>query len=141
MLAGSFSFRMTFPWGATMNSFNPDYFIHGANVEHGKCAEAISLVVRGTVRVTRGERVLGELVAGNIVGSALLLSGVPADVDAMVVEPVRTVRWEVGTLERYLTANPETRIIMQRHLARDLARKMDLLTKGSPTTTDPDGKN
>ena len=110
-------------------------------IEQGKCAEAISLVVRGRVRVTRDERVLGDLVAGNIVGSALLLSGVPADVDAVAVEPVRAIRWEVGTLERYLTAHPETRIIMQRHLARDLAGKMDLLTMGSPKTADPDQKN
>jgi CRP-like cAMP-binding protein len=110
-------------------------------IEHGKCAEAISLVVRGKVRVTRDERVLGDLVAGNIVGSALLLSGVPADVDAVAVEPVRAVRWEVGTLERYLTANPETRNIMQQHLARDLAGKMDLLSKGSPKTTDPNREN
>jgi hypothetical protein len=35
------------------------------------------------------------------------------------------MRWEVTTLDRYLTANPETRIIMQQHLARDLAGKLD----------------
>jgi CRP-like cAMP-binding protein len=110
-------------------------------IEHGQSAETISLVVRGKVRVTRDERVLADLVAGNIVGSALLLSGVPADVDAVVVEPVRAIRWEVGTLERYLTANPETRIIMQRHLARDLAGKLDLLTNRSQETIDPNGKN
>ncbi len=104
-------------------------------IEHGKRAEAISLVVRGTVQVTRGERVLGELVAGNIVGSALLLSGVPADVDAIAVEPVRAIRWEVETLERYLTANPETRIIMQRQLSRDLAGKIDLLTISAKNLT------
>ena len=110
-------------------------------IEHGKSAETISLVVRGKVRVTRDERVLADLVAGNIVGSALLLSGLPADVDAVVVAPVRAIRWEVGTLERYLTANPETRIIMQRHLARDLAGKLDLLTNRSQETIDPNGKN
>lgn len=104
-------------------------------IERGKCAESISLVVRGTVRVTRGERVLGELVAGNIVGSALLLSGVPSDVDAIAVEPVRAVRWEVETLERYLIANPETRIIMQRQLSRDLAGKIDLLTISAKNLT------
>ena len=76
------------------------------------------------MRVTRDERVLGDLVAGNLVGSALLLSGNPADMDATVVEPVRAMRWEVRTLEPYLAANPETRIIMQRYLARDLAGKL-----------------
>jgi len=71
---------------------------------------------------------------------ASVQSGVPTDVDAVAVEPVRAIRWEIGTLERYLTAHPETRIIMQRHLARDLAVKMDLLTMDSPKTADPDPK-
>jgi len=100
-------------------------------IEHGKRLEAVSLIVRGRVRVTRDERVLDELVAGDLVGSALLLSGAPADVDAVAVEPVRAVRWEVETLEPYLAANPETRIVMQRHLARDLTRKLEHLDQGS----------
>jgi len=110
-------------------------------IEHGKCVEGISLVVRGKVRVTRDEHVLGDLVAGNLVGSALLLSGIPANVDAVAVEPVRAMRWEVGTLEHYLNAHPETRIIMQQHLARDLAGKMDVMSVGSSTTAGPNRKN
>ena len=98
-------------------------------IERGKRVEAVSLVVRGKVRVTRDERIFGELVAGDFVGSAILLSGVTADVDAVAVEPVRAVRWEVETLERYIAANPETRIVMQRHLARDLTRKLGHLAK------------
>jgi hypothetical protein len=93
-------------------------------LERGKSAEAISVIVRGKVRVTRDVRVFGELATGHIVGSALLLSGATADVDAVVIEPVRCMRWEVEPLERYLAANPETRIVLQRYLARDLAGKM-----------------
>ena len=93
-------------------------------IERGKCPEAISLIVRGTVRVARNEGVVGDLVAGNLVGSALLLSGIPGDVDAVAIEPVRALRWEVETLERYLSANPEVRIVLQRHLARDLGGKL-----------------
>ena len=93
-------------------------------LERGKSAEAISVIVRGKVRVTRGDRVFGELATGHIVGSALLLSGATADVDAVVIEPVRCMQWEVEPLERYLAANPETRIVLQRYLARDLAGKM-----------------
>ena len=48
----------------------------------------------------------------------------PVNVDVVAVEPVRAMRWEVVTLDRYLAANPETRLIMQRHLARDLAGKL-----------------
>jgi cyclic nucleotide-binding protein len=100
-------------------------------IQHGRRADAMSLIVRGTVQVTKEGRVLGELGAGDIVGSALLLSGEVADVDAVAAEPVRSVRWEAGTLERYLTANPETRIILQRHLAHDLAGKVQRLGSAS----------
>jgi hypothetical protein len=98
-------------------------------LERGKTVEGIWLIVHGKVRVTRDDRVLGELAAGDIVGSALLLSGAPADIDAVVVESVRSMRWEVGPLDRYLAANPDTRIILQEHMARDLAGKLLAVTK------------
>ncbi|HEY7445274.1 MAG TPA: cyclic nucleotide-binding domain-containing protein [Vicinamibacterales bacterium] len=96
-------------------------------IERGKRADAMSLIVHGRVQVTKEGRVLGELGAGDIVGSALLLSGAVADVDAVAAEPVRSVRWEAGTLESYLSANPETRIVWQRHLSRDLSAKVQQL--------------
>jgi hypothetical protein len=98
-------------------------------LERGKRVEAISVIVRGKVRIARDDHVFGELVAGHIVGSTLLLSGVIADVDAVVVEPVRCVRWEVEALDRYLSANLETRIVLQKYLARDLATKVSAATK------------
>ena len=83
--------------------------------------------MRGRVRVSTDEGVLGDLVAGNVAGSLLLLSGAPANVDAVAIEPVRGLSWEVETLERYLSANPEVRIVLQRHMARDLAGKLSRL--------------
>jgi hypothetical protein len=97
-------------------------------IESGKLPDTILLIVRGKVRVTRDGRVLGELIAGDIVGSALIFGDVPSDVDAVTVERVRAMRWQVGTLQRYLAANPETRMVMQRHLARDLAKKVERLS-------------
>ena len=96
-------------------------------IQSGKLPDAILLIVRGKVRVTKDGRVLGELNAGDIVGSALILSSIATDVDAVTVERVRAMRWQVGTLQRYLAANPETRIVMQRHLSRDLASKVERL--------------
>jgi CRP-like cAMP-binding protein len=101
-------------------------------IESGKRPDAVSLIVRGKVRVAKGGRVLGELVAGDFVGSALILSGIPADVDAVTVEPGRAMRWEVGALERYLAANPETRTVLLKQVARDLAGKMERVT-GAPS--------
>jgi Cyclic nucleotide-binding domain len=93
-------------------------------IEKGKVLDTVSLLVQGKVRVAQGERVLGELTTGDLVGSVLLMTGVPAEVDAVVSEPVKAVRWEVATLQKYLDANPETRVAMLRHLSRDLAGKV-----------------
>ena len=93
-------------------------------IEHGTPAGAITLVVHGKVGVSKEGRVLGELGPGDIVGSALVLSGAPAEVDAVTVEPVRALRWELATLRRYLEADPETRMVFQLNLTRDLAGKL-----------------
>jgi CRP-like cAMP-binding protein len=92
-------------------------------LERGKSVESISLIVRGSVRVTRGDHVLGELVTG-IVGAALFSSGTLAEVDAVAEAPVRAMRWQAGPLDRYLAAHPETRVAFQQYLARDLAGKL-----------------
>jgi len=52
------------------------------------------------------------------------------------VEPGRAMRWEVGALERYLTANPETRTVMLQHVARDLAAKVERVTAASSKPLD-----
>jgi CRP-like cAMP-binding protein len=105
-------------------------------IEQGKRSETVSLIVRGKVRVTKDGRVLGDLVAGDFVGSALILSGIPSEVDAVTVESGRAMRWEVGALERYLTANPETRTVMLQHVARDLAAKVERVAAASSKPLD-----
>jgi CRP-like cAMP-binding protein len=109
-------------------------------IERGKLADTIALIVRGKAKVTHEGRALGDLGAGDFVGSALIFSGAAAEVDAVTAEPSRMVRWDIGTLERYLNANPETRIAFQRNLTRDLATKVqrlgkDLLDPDPPATS------
>jgi Popeye protein conserved region len=105
-------------------------------IEQGKLPETVSLIVRGKVRVTKDGRVLGDLIAGDFVGSALILSGIPAEVDAVTVESGRAMLWEVRALERYLTANPETRTVMLQHVARDLAAKVERVSAASSKPLD-----
>jgi Cyclic nucleotide-binding domain len=100
-------------------------------IESGKVPDDLALIVRGNVRVTKGGSDIGVLGPGDFVGSSLILSGLPADFDAVVEDPVRAVHWQIGTLEKYLNANPEMRIVMQRHLARDLSGKVGQLVKGA----------
>lgn len=97
-------------------------------IESGKIPESIALLVQGKVRITKAERILGDLTAGDFVGSALLMTGAPAEVDAVVTEPARAVSWQMATLQTYLNANPEVRIAMLSHLSRDLAAKVGHLS-------------
>ena len=100
-------------------------------IERGKLPDAISLIVRGKVRFTKDGRILGDLGPGDLVGSALILSGIPSNVEAVTAEPLRAMRWQLETLQKYLGANPETRTVMQRHLAHDLALKIGRLVTDS----------
>lgn len=59
--------------------------------------------------------------------------------DAEDFEVVFEMRWSVGAvgvLERYLTANPETRTVMLQHVARDLAAKVERVTAASSKPLD-----
>jgi CRP-like cAMP-binding protein len=106
-------------------------------IERGKSVDAISLILQGSVQMSMEGRILGEMGPGDIVGSSLVLSGAVAEVDAVTTEPARTLRWHVPTLERYLEAKPETRNAFQRHLARDLAGKVQHIAKvasGAPSS-------
>lgn len=105
-------------------------------IEQGKLPDSVSLIVHGKVRITKDGRMLGDLIPGDLVGSALILSGIPSSVEALTVEPLRAMRWQIGTLEKYLSANPETRIVMQRHLAHDLAGKIGRLVDDSSKPSD-----
>jgi hypothetical protein len=105
-------------------------------IENGKLPDHIFLIVAGTVLIRKDGQLLGKLKAGDIVGSALILSGIAANVDAVVEEPIRAMRWQIETLKKYLSANPETRTVMQRHLARDLAGKIGRLVNDPSVNSD-----
>jgi CRP-like cAMP-binding protein len=105
-------------------------------IESGKLPDAVSLIVRGKVRITKAGRVLGELGAGDLVGSALIFSGIAAEVEAVTLEQGRAMCWELGPLQRYLAANPETRTVMLKHVARDLAGKIERATDAKDNRSD-----
>jgi CRP-like cAMP-binding protein len=98
-------------------------------ITHGTLPDAVSLVISGKVRVMRDGEILGQVGKGEFVGSAAILSGVRPCVDAVAVESVRAMCWNITTLESYLAASPDIRDAMQRHLARDLIGKLELVTR------------
>lgn len=101
-------------------------------IESGKAPGHLALIVHGKVRLIRAGSDIGTLRAGDFVGSALILSGLAPDFDAVVEQQVRAVQWQMGTLEKYLNANPEMRVTMQRHLARELSGKIRQLVNDDP---------
>lgn len=105
-------------------------------IEQEKLPDCISLIVRGKVRITKDGRILGELTGGDLIGSALILNGIPANVNGVTVEPVRAMSWRIETLKKYLSADPETRAVLQQHLAHDLATKIGRLVTDSSTRSD-----
>jgi hypothetical protein len=54
----------------------------------------------------------------------------------VTVEPGGAMRWELGALERYLAANPETQTVMLKDVARDLAGKIERVTGANQNRSD-----
>lgn len=104
-------------------------------IQHGKAVEAFSLVLQGKVQLLEKGRNIGEMGRGDIVGSALLLTGAAAEVDAVVVEPARVFQWDASTLERFLNAHPDIRDTFQKYLSRDLAGKVKRLAKDASVSS------
>ena len=84
-------------------------------LERGKSVRQSRSLFEGKYGSRRSIVSCGELVAGHIVGSALLLSGVTPDVDAVVCRACSVhAMGGIEPLDRYLAANPEARIVFRK---------------------------
>ena len=91
----------------------------------GERAASVCIPIEGSVDVLRqGER-LGTFRAGDLIGSALALTGEPSHVEARVKEPVRYMCWPLESLRAFLEKRPELRVTIQSLVNRDLARKLE----------------
>ena len=98
----------------------------------GDAVTSICIPIRGTIEVHRQGQSVGTLRPGNIVGTALALSGDPSPVDATIAEPARCMCWNVGDLRAFLDRRPELRVAVLALVNRDLARKVEGLVAASP---------
>jgi CRP-like cAMP-binding protein len=93
-------------------------------LSEGQQADSICIPVEGSVEVTRrGERI-GAFGPGDLIGTALVLTGEPSYVDARVKEAARYMCWPLSSLRAFLEKKPELRVILQELANRDLARKL-----------------
>jgi len=91
----------------------------------GEPAERICIAISGEVEVrTPGARV-GRLAPGQLVGTALVLTGSPSAVDASFVAPGRYIGWPLQALRVFLDKRPDLRLALLQLASRDLAGKLE----------------
>jgi CRP-like cAMP-binding protein len=88
---------------------------------------SLSIPITGTAEVQRRGDRIGELKPGNIIGTALALTGDPSPVRVTFTEPARYMRWSLSSLRRFVDMRPDLRVTLQGLVNRDLAEKLNLL--------------
>ena len=105
-----------------------------AIVEPGRPVDALAIAIVGSVQVRHGEHTLGTLSPGEVIGTATVLLGEPAQIEARFVEPARYMRWPIATLRTFIDKRPDLRDALLRGVNRDLARKLStLVVTAAPT--------
>jgi hypothetical protein len=96
-------------------------------LQRGRAVDALVIAIAGSAQACYGERVLGNLAPGELIGSAPALLGEPAPIDARFVEAARYIRWPVASLRTFVEKRPDLRNALLRSVNRDLARKLETL--------------
>ena len=91
----------------------------------GEPAARICVAISGDVEVRSSGGKIGELRPGQLLGTALVLSGGPSPIEASFIAPARYISWPVNTLRVFLDKRPDLRDALQRLASRDLARKLE----------------
>jgi hypothetical protein len=93
----------------------------------GEPVSCLCIPITGGADVCRrGERI-GALRPGNIIGTALALTGDPSPVEVTFTEPARYMRWSLPSLRRFMDKRPDLRVTLQGLVNRDLAGKLERL--------------
>ena len=93
----------------------------------GSPVASICIPIRGSVNFTRGGQPVATMAQGNIVGTALALSGDPSPVTARLAERGRGMCWRLQDLRAFVDRRPELRVALQELVSRDLAAKVERL--------------
>ena len=91
----------------------------------GEPVSCLCILISGSADVRRrGERI-GAVRPGNIIGTALALTGEPSPVEVTFTEPTRYMRWSLPSLRRFVDKRPDLRVTLQGLVNRDLAGKLE----------------
>jgi CRP-like cAMP-binding protein len=93
----------------------------------GEPVSRLCIPISGSAEVRKGGKSVGTLEPGQIVGTALALTGSPSPVEAMFTGSARYMSWPVATLRTFIDKRPDLRVALQGLLSRDLAGKLERL--------------
>jgi CRP-like cAMP-binding protein len=91
----------------------------------GEPVSRVCIAIAGRVDVRKQGQRLGLLEPGHIVGNAIALTDAPSPVDATFSEPARYMSWPLANLRTFVDKRPELRVMLQKLVNRDLARKLE----------------
>lgn len=93
----------------------------------GEPVSCLCIPISGSADVCKhGERI-GAVRPGNIIGTALALTGEPSPVEVTFTETTRYMRWSLPSLRRFMDKRPDLRVTLQGLVNRDLAGKLERL--------------
>jgi hypothetical protein len=95
----------------------------------GEPVSCLCIPISGSADVRRrGERI-GAVRPGNIIGTALALTGEPSPVEVTFTEPTRYMRGSLPSLRWFVDKRPDLRVTLQGLVNRDLAGKLEQLMR------------
>jgi hypothetical protein len=96
-------------------------------VTEGEPVSYLCISITGSADVRKQGQRVGTLRPGQIIGTALALSGDPSSVEVTFTEPARYMRWALPSLRRFMDKRPDLRVTLQGLVNRDLAGKLEKL--------------
>jgi CRP-like cAMP-binding protein len=90
----------------------------------GKTVSTICIAIDGGLTLHKDGKELMPIKPGQLIGTALALTGELSPVAAVFTEPTRYFSWPVNSIRAFVESRPELRIALQNLVNRDLAEKI-----------------
>jgi Popeye protein conserved region len=96
-------------------------------VTEGEPVSSLCIPITGSAEVRKQGEPIAALRPGQIIGTAMALTGDPSPVEVTFTEPARYMRWSLPSLRRFMDKRPDLRVTLQGLVNRDLAGKLERL--------------
>ena len=91
----------------------------------GEPVSSVCIAISGTLQVRKQSRDLVTLQPGQMIVTALALTGAPSPVDATFTGTARYMSWPLQSIRTFLDRRPDLRVTLQGLVNRELAGKLE----------------